>query len=878
MTRNSLAPLLSPASIAIVGVSTRPGSIGQAVLANVIAGGFAGPIFAVHPEPLEVPGATWVRRIAELPTTPDLALVCCASAKVADVVDALGQAGVRTCVVLADGMRDDGAHGALRGIAEAHGMRLVGPNSVGVLAPSVHLNASFATLGARPGKLALISQSGAIVTSMLDWAAARDIGFSGVVSVGEMADVDLADLIDLFAADPHTDAIMMYVEGVCDAARFLSAARAATLVKPVVAIKAGRTRDAGQAAMTHSGAMTGSYAVYTVAFRRAGIVMVETLTDLFDTANVLSRYPPCKGDRVAVVTNGGGAGVIASDALVTSGARLATLSGGTIETLQQVLPTDWSRRNPVDILGDARADRLKAATAAVLADPHVDAAIVLHCPTALETGKAMAEAVLDATVGCSKPVLGCWLGPADAADARPTFDAAGLALFDAIDDVVRGFAYLHQATAGREAALRQPPRLSIPDHDRERAQAIITGAQREGRTCLTATEARAILTAYGTPTVATRTARNVADVARACEGVAAPYVLKIDSPDLPHKSDVGGVVLNLPDAQAAMAAAQAMERQVTTHHPSARINGFDVQPMIHEADGIELLVGVADDPAFGPVLTVGAGGKAVQVLNDQALELPPLDDELARAMIARTRIAGLLAGYRDVPAADLEGVVRVLEAVSIMVADLPDLVEMDINPLLVGHDRVIAMDVRMRIAPHPVQSRMAIRPVPVEWTADLTTRSGVVLHVRPVRPDDEAVLAEFFQRVSPEDLRYRFLTGLRDVGRDRLVAMTQIDYRRTMHFLAFAEGMLIASAMLAGDPDHRRAEVALAIDSRFKGRGVSWTLMRHVLAYARSEGIETIESVESTDNHAALMLEREIGFETVSTDGTDCTVRRAVEL
>ncbi len=475
-----------------------------------------------------------------------------------------------------------------------------------------------------------------------------------MVSVGEMADVDLADLIDLFAADPHTDAIMMYVEGVCDAARF-PVGGAGRDARQAGGRDQGRTdarRRAG--AMTHSGAMTGSYAVYTVAFRRAGIVMVETLTDLFDTANVLSRYPPCKGDRVAVVTNGGGAGVIASDALVTSVARLATLSGGTIETLQQVLPTDWSRRNPVDILGDARPDRLKAATAAVLADPHVDAAIVLHCPTALETGKAMAEAVLDATVGCSKPVLGCWLGP----PMRPTRGRRsmlpGLPCSTRSTTLSAGFAYLHQATAGREAAPAATPATQHPDHDRETAQAIITGAQREGRTCLTATEARAILTAYGTPTVATRTARNVADVARACEGVAAPYVLKIDSPDLPHKSDVGGVVLNLPDAQAAVAAAQAMERQVTTHHPSARINGFDVQPMIHEADGIELLVGVADDPAFGPVLTVGAGGKAVQVLNDQALELPPLDDELARAMIARTRIAGLLAGYRDVPAADLE--------------------------------------------------------------------------------------------------------------------------------------------------------------------------------------------------------------------------------
>lgn len=874
MSRPPLASLLSPASIAIVGASTRPGSIGDTVLRNVIAGGFGGPIFAVHPEPVERPGVTWVSHIADLPSAPDIAVICCPSPKLAEIVEALGRRGTRTGVILADGLGDRGARGALRGIAEAHGMRLLGPDSVGLLVPSVRLNASFAARAARPGRLAFLSQSGALVTAMLDWADARGVGFSGVVALGDMIDVDFADLIDLYTADPHTDAILLYVEEIGDAARFLSAARAATLIKPVIAIKAGRTWASHRTDPRHRSAMHGDYDAYAAAFRRGGIVMVDMMADLFDAAQVLSRYRPCSGSRVAVVTNGGGAGVLTADALDMVGARLASLAADTIKRLDQGLPSGWSQGNPVDVLGDARGDRVEMATAAVLADPEVDAVLVVHCPTGLETSEAMAEAVIRAAAGSDKPVIGCWLGPSDAGAARASFDAAGLALFETIEGGVRGFGHLHRAAAGRAAALKQPSRSHMSDHDRERAQAVITGARLDGREWLFATEARAILAAYGVPMVPGRLARTVACVAQACDEVAAPYAIRIDSPDLRHGSDVGGVVLNLPDTAAAMAAARQVEHHVTTYHPWVRIIGFEVQPMVDEPEGIELRVGVADDPIFGPVLSIGAGGKAGRHLDDRAVELPPLDDDLARAMIARTRIARLLVGDYDVPAADRDGVVRVLEAVSAMVADLPDIMELDIDPLLVGRNRVTALGVKIRIASRATTSRMAIRPAPAEWIADLTTRSGVMLHVRPVRPDDEALLAEFFHRVSSEDLHHRFLAGLREVGRDRLVAMTQIYYRRAMHFLAFADDLLVASAMLVTDPDHERAEVALAVDQAFKGRGVSWTLMQHVIAYARAEGIEAIESLESADNRAALSLEHEMGFETVSSDGAECVVRR----
>lgn len=870
------ASLLHPASVAVIGASRQPGSVGHATLANILAGGFAGEVFAVNPHPLSVAGATWVAATPALPRAPDLAVIACPAAGVVQVLGELGGIGTRAAVVLSQGFEAPARRAALKAAAEAAGVRVIGPNSLGLMIPGVSLNASFAPRTARAGRLAFLSQSGALVTAMLDWAEARGVGFSGVVSVGDMADTDFADLIDLYAADSGTDAILLYVEGVRAAARFLSAARATTLVKPIVAIKAGRTAGAEGAALSHTGAITGSYDVHAAAFRRAGIVMVDTMTDLIDAAQVLCRYRPGAGNRVAIVTNGGGAGVLASDALPSAGAALARLSPETIARLDSVLPTGWSRANPVDIVGDARANRMEAAVRAVLGDSGVDAVIAIHCPTAVETGAAMAAATVRAAADTPKPVLASWLGPADAEAARGAFDAAGIAVFDTVDDAVRAYGYLRRSAAGLAAALRAPPRLSIPDHDRTAAQAIVTAARCERRTWLHASEARAILAAYGVPMVASRIAATPGEVLAACDAITAPYVVKLVSPDLPHKSDVGGVATDLVDADAAVAAARAMEGRIASEHPHARILGFEVQPMVREPGGVELLVGVADDAVFGPVMVVGAGGKAVEVLRDRAFELPPLDDDLATAMIARTRISALLAGYRDVPPGDVDGVVRVLEAISTLLADLPDIAELEVNPLLVGHTRVTALDVRMRVAAPGVRRAVAIRPMPTEWSADLLTRSGLSLHVRPVRPDDEPLLAAFFDRVSEEDLRFRFLSGMRHVGRDRLVAMTQIDYARTMHFLAFAGGRLIASALIACDPDRRRAEVAVSVDAAYKGRGVSWTLMQHVIAYARAEGIETLESVESVDNRSALKLEREMGFETVSLEGTEQVVRRRV--
>jgi acetyltransferase len=879
MTIRHLDALNHLHSIAVVGGSSKLGSLGTRVLENIIDGRFAGTVFAVNPDKVELEDVWWVPTIAALPRTPDIAVIVTPAATIPAIIGELGTRGTRVVVVISSTPHDAAAHQAMLDAARPYGVRLIGPNCLGVLLPHVRLNASFAPRNAAPGRLAFLSQSGALVTAMLDWAADRHVGFSGVVSVGDMIDVDMGDLIDFYAGDPHTDAILLYVEQITNPAKFMSAARAASRIKPVIAIKAGRTDGAGKAAFSHTGALTGSYEVYAAAFRRAGIILVETLGELFDAAQILSRYRPPYGDRLAIVSNGGGAGVLAADALAGVGAGLASLSPGTIAALDPDLPANWSRANPVDVVGDARSERFAAATRGVLADDNVDAALVIHCPTAVATGEEIARAVIAARAEaeCRKPLIACWMGPRNAEAARSLFDDAGIPVFDNLDDAVRAFGYLAKASQARQALMRAPAHQLVPASDRARARAVIVGARSEGRDHLSATEAKAVVAAYGIGVVPGVLARDSDAIAKLCATLPAPYAVKVVSPQLPHKSDVGGVALNVATIEDAQRVAVDMAARLSRDHPKASITGFEIETMVNSPSGRELLIGVASDPTFGPVIAFGAGGKAVQVMRDVAFGLPPLDSVLAGEMIDATRVSHLLGAYRDVPAADIEAVVRALTAVSALVVDLPEIAELDINPLMADENGVIALDARIRLSLADVGARLVVRPAPMEWAADLTTRGGVAMHVRPILPDDEDALADLFRHVTTEDLRFRFMTGLREVGRDRLVAMTQIDYWRTMHFLAFApDGTAIASAVLACDPDRERAELAVSVRSDFKGKGVSWTLVEHVVRYAEAEGIGAIESIESFENRAALGLEREAGFVTVpgSAVGSEVVLRR----
>jgi acetyltransferase len=541
------------------------------------------------------------------------------------------------------------------------------------------------------------------------------------------------------------------------------------------------------------------------------------------------------------------------------------------------LPADWSRANPVDVVGDAKAERFVAALRAVERDPGVDAVLVIHCPTALASGAAIATALAAERDGpgtvTPKPLIACWLGAGNADTARPIFAASGTPLFDNLDDAVRGFGYLVAADAAQAALLRAPATSAMPKSDPATARAVIEAARGAGRTVLSAVEAKTILAAFGVPVARSVFVADVADIADACAELRPPFVVKLVCDAISHKSDIGGVVLDLADAEAAGEAALAIRERVHGAAHDAVISGFEIGEMVVMPQARELLVGVADDPQFGPVIAVGAGGVDVELIGDRTLGLPPLDTVLARDMLDRTRVSRLLAAHRGRPAADSDAVVRALEAVSALCVELPDVVELDINPLLVGPEGAIALDARMRITPQPAESRMVLRPVPMQWATDLVTRSGVALHVRPVLPSDEWMLAELFHNVSAEDKQFRFLGAVREIGHAQLAAMTQVDYRRTINFLAFVEdGTLVASAMLASTGDKARAELALSVHQDWKSKGVGWTLAEHALRYARAEGVRAVESLESRENRAAIALERELGFQATACDGSPAEV------
>lgn len=883
MTIRNLSTLLSPRSVALIGASDRPGSIGQIVTDNVLKAGFAGRIDLVNLRRVDRPGTHWARSIGELDVAPDLAIVMTRAETVPEIVDQLGALGTKCVVVISSGVDNGGAlRQRMLDAARPHMLRVIGPNCLGIVSPRAKLDATFARNPAKAGGLALISQSGALVTAMLDWANAKGIGFSGIVSAGDMADVDIGDLLDLFATDPATDAILLYLEGVTNAAKFLSAARAAAIHKPVIAIKAGRSPTAAKAAFSHTGALAGSYDVYRAAFERVGIVAVDNLTELFDAAQTLGLYKSTPGKRLAIVTNGGGAGILAVDALTNTEGCTAELDPATISALDEVLPRGWSHANPVDIIGDASPQRYRQAIAAVLHDQNVDALLVMNCPTGIAGPTAFADAIGQAVSdaragGVRKPVLCCFLGDGNAQEARALMEAAGIPLYSAPEDAIAGFRHLLAARDAQRGLTDRPVSSRDVVRDAVAARRILAAARNEGRRDLTEIEAKQLLGAYGIPTAATSLVEDPEAVAAACSVLKPPFAVKIISPDITHKSDVGGVVLDLECAEAAQAAACEMASRISRDQPLARISGFAVQEMVKRPQAYELLAGIATDPTFGPLLMIGAGGTAVELLDDKQLALPPIDHAEALCLVEKTAIARRLKGFRNVPPADVDAVANVLDALSAITIDLPEIMELDINPLLVDSSGVVALDSRVRISLEPqVDSRLSIRPAPMQWSANLLTRAGMAIYVRPVRGDDEPLLAEFFTHVSPEDLRFRFLGGVTDVGHDRLATMTRVDYRRTITFLAFDHvgGSILSVAMLAADPDRTRAEVALATRSDMKQQGVSWTLFEHVLRYAKAERIGVIEALEYADHEAALQMERELGF-VVTSDPEDATLRIA---
>ena len=888
MIVRNLNSLLAPKTAALIGASIRPGSVGATIVRNLLAADFPGPLWFVNPKHFEIAGLPCFRNVAALPGVPELAVVCTPAATVPGLIADLGQRGTRAAVVITAGPHTDAfdLDSAVLAEARRYDMRILGPNCLGLIVPGSGLDASFAHTSTPKGDLALVSQSGAILTAVLDWGKARGIGFSHLISMGDMIDVSVNDLLDHLATDGNVRAILLYLEGIRDARHFMSAARLAARVKPVIVLKAGRHPDGARAAASHTGAMAGSDAVYDAAFERSGLVRVANLGDLFEAAEVLSRLGRISGERLAILTNGGGAGVLAVDRLKDLHGDLAAISPGTIAALDQVLPASWSRANPLDIMGDAGPERYSAAYRALLADPGVDAILALNCPTAVASSTDAAESVAVAykdakPLGKSKPTLGSWLGAAAAADGRRVLEDAGIPSFETPARAVDAFMHLVAYQRSQVALLRVPERVgNDPPANRSAAADIIAGALAENRSLLNESESKAVLTAYHIPVATTHRARTPREVAeRAAEiiatgGPGTRVVVKIWSHDLSHKSDVGGVRLGLLDPQDAQAAAEAILRNVAAVKPEARIDGFMVQQMIRKPRAHELTIGIAEDATFGPIVLFGAGGTGVEVINDKALALPPLDRSLALGLIRRTRINRLLAGYRDRPAADVNAVADALVKIADLAADNPEIAELDINPLLADEIGVIALDARILVWPARAnRDRFAIRPYPAFLASKLTLADGQSIAIRPIRPEDEHLALNFFAKLDPEDIRLRMFGAMKEPSHAFIALLTQIDYAREMAFVALgSSGALLGVSRFVCEPDRERAEYAVIVRSDLKGHGLGWELMQKLLGFARTEGIKTVEGHVLAENTTMLQMCRDLGFR-VMPDPADIALR-----
>ena len=887
MTTRNLDFIFKPRSIALVGASRREGSVGQVVARNLFHAGFQGPIMPVNPHERAIEGVLAYPDVTALPEAPDLAIIATPADTVPGIVAALGAQGTRGAVIITAGFNiGQGQLGLERrqqllDAAKPHTLRIVGPNCVGIALPRQGVNGSFSHIQALPGDLAFVTQSGAMVTAMLDWATPRGIGFSHVVSLGDMADVDFGDMLDYLAVDPSTRAVLLYAEAITDARKFMSAARACARAKPVSVIKGGRHEEGAKAAKSHTGSLAGSDEVYDAAFRRAGALRVFTLEELFDAAQTLSTataLPRNGGGRLAILTNGGGLGVLATDALIDQGGQLAELSQETIERLDGLLPVTWSRGNPVDIIGDAPGERYYGALEVLLEAPEVDAVLALHCPVAVADPTAAAQAVIDSLGPQQKrrgrpPVFTNWLGEYAPIEARRRFSEAGIPSYDSPERAVRGFMHLVRYRHSQRELMETPP--SIPDRgepDSQRVAALLKRAQEEGREWLSEPEAKEVMAAYHIPVVKTEVAEDVETAVAAAERIGYPVAIKILSHDITHKSDVGGVRLDLNNADAVRSAAEGILQRVRELRPEARVQGFSVQEMVRRPGAHELILGLMEDEQFGPVVLFGQGGTAVEVVRDKAVALPPLNLALARSLMEETRIYRLLEGYRDRPAADIDAIALALVNLSQLAADFAEVAEVDVNPLLADSQGAIALDARVRVKPasevpqgRRPEYRLAIRPYPKHLEQIGQLRDGTPIRIRPIRPEDEPALQRAFEHLTPEDVRMRFFSHMAALSHEAAARLTQIDYNREMALVGLDPENpeeIWGWVTVAADPDNHSAEYAVAIRSYLKGRGLGYLLMTRILDYAERRGIAEVWGDVLSDNRRMLNMAEELGFTT----------------
>ena len=888
MSAHYLHHLLAPRSVAVIGASEREGALGRFVIENMRGNGFqslhSGILYAVNPKYRTVFGDKCYRSVGDLPTTPDLIVVTSPANTVADILHDAGAIGVKNAVVLSAGFGESGEEGRIRSKhvqaeLKRNGMRMIGPNCVGIMRPGIGMNATFANANCRAGPLALISQSGAVCTALLDWAATTEIGFSSVVSLGGALDLDFGELLDFLVQDVETKSILMYIEGIRDARGFLSALRASARVKPVVVFKAGRHSAGTMAVTSHTGALAGSDAVFDAALARSGAVRVSSSLQLFAAARALAIAKRPMGARLAIVTNGGGPGVVAADVAIDNHLELAKLSKSTIKKLDAALPEHWSGTNPVDIIGDAAPERFSAATQAVMDDVNVDAALVLFCPQRVTTPEAAAAAIIPIAQQHEKPIFTAFLGGASLTCARALLEKANIANFLTPENAVEAISALVRFKRHQEMLLESVSAYAGMTFEAAtdavaEATRIREGALRQNRTLLTEIEAKSLLAAFGLPVNSIKVAITREDAQAEAKTMGYPVVMKILSPDITHKSDVGGVRLNLVNRKQVGHAYDDMMEQVERVKPDAHIIGVNIQPMMKFAHQREVLVGLKRDAVFGPVIAFGSGGIAVEVLRDLALALPPLNPALAASLMRSTRIRNVLNAYRDVPAIDDNAMIDVLQRVSMMACLLPWIEEMDLNPVLAHPGGASVVDARVVINPaQPITDHryrhMAIFPYPIELEQDVQLRDGSKLMMRPIRPDDVEREHAFVAGLSDASRYSRFQHAVSALSPEMMARFTQVDYDREMALLVLVPEIdeIAAVARYFPNPDRISAEFACVVADRWQGRGVGTLLMKALIACASAAGYKSLVGSVLSANWGMLKLVDHLGF--VSEPGSD---------
>ncbi|TVM14114.1 GNAT family N-acetyltransferase [Oceanidesulfovibrio indonesiensis] len=880
---SKLDKLFKPTSVAVIGASEEPGSPGRQIMENLLSGTFLGPVMPVREDMQPVLGQESSRSVDTLPLTPDMACIIAPHEELPRHLEDLGKRGCHAAVVLSRGRfrfdRDarDGYTRNLLDITQKYEMRILGPNCLGFINPSIGLNASLAHRHALPGKVAFVSQSDSLFATVLDWATSQSIGFSHFISLGDRYDIRFGNVLDYLMSDPNTRAVLLYIETIMNARSFLSAARAVARNKPVLVLKAGRSIQGARAAAAHSGAFLGSDEVYDAAFRRAGMLRVNDIDTLFDTVETLARTRPLRGERLAILTNGGSPGFLATDSLVAGGGKLAMLEDKTEEQLIEAMEGAWSFDNPLILRSDASGELYSQALSYLLKDKNTDAVLVMHVPTHAVSDSEVAEAVTKTARTSKRNVLTSFLGEEAAEDARAVFAKAGIPTYATPDKAIRGFQNMVQYRRNQELLMEAPP--SMPESfmpDTDDVKQFVARALESGRQLLGGTEAMGVLSAYKIPAVETRLVSDMEGVEGAVEAaneIGYPVALKVLSPDLLRKSLAGGVALDLESDAAVREAAQHILERVREQQPSARINGFVVQRMMRRAFAHELFIEVVTDPVFGPVIRFGQGGSLTEVADDHAVSLPPLNLGLARELISRTRVASILRGHREFPAANMDAICQTLVKVSQLIVDVPEIFELSVNPLFADSEGVMALDCAIHVAKAEVargEDQLAIRPYPRELEVCVTLKDGRRVFLRPIRPEDEPAHWEFLEHVSAEDMRYRFFSNIGELPRTEMAKLTHIDYDREMAFIAkgsevcgdeSGEEKTLGVVRASTSPDNEVAEFAILIRSDLKRLGLGKQLMQKIIEYCRSRGTHKIVGQALAENAGMVGLAEAVGFE-----------------